>query len=221
MANPFNLSVDTLIFDFDGTLFNGKTLSLPIFQNCLIKLKEKFGIPTQIPTETEILDQFGKQTPELYYPLLKTKNKNIIEFFGQCVEKTEVERFKTHGELFSGVLETLKLLKKRGYKLALCTNARADYFTAAMSRFQFSQIFDLMLAAGNFPGKDKVWMVNKIKIDLKSNSFAVIGDRIHDFEAAKQNGGIAIGCAYGFGKEEVRYSDHIINDFTELAQIFP
>jgi len=220
MSNILKFNVDTLIFDFDGTLFNGKTLSLPIFQTCLIKSKEKFGIPTQIPTEAEILDQFGKQTPELYYPLLKTTNQEIIQFFGDCVEKTEVERFKTHGELFSGVLETLELLKKRGYKLALCTNARADYFKAAMSRFQFSQIFDLMLAAGNFPGRDKVWMVNKIKKDLDSITFAVVGDRIHDIEAAKQNGGIAIGCAYGFGQEEVYNSDHIINNFTEICERF-
>ena len=29
------VNVDTIIFDVDGTLFNGQSLSLPIFKNCL------------------------------------------------------------------------------------------------------------------------------------------------------------------------------------------
>ena len=77
-----------------------------------------------------------------------------------------------------------------------------------------------MYAAGMFEGKDKNWMVEQIVNKLGTASFAVIGDRYQDIEAAKSNNGIAIGCAYGFGLDEVKKADIIISDFTELLEIF-
>ena len=218
----YNLDqIDTIIFDFDGTLFKGDTLSLPIFQDCLSMLINELHYNLEFPSEEKILSYFGIQQHEIYEDLLHNASPDIINAFAECIESTEVAAFREgKGKLYEGVQETLIELKRRGYKLAICTNARVDYFDAAVDRFQLDNYFTIMYAAGVFKGKDKIWMVQKIIEKLKSSSFAVVGDRHHDIDAAKANGGIAIGCSYGFGSEEVKEADSRISEFKELLQIF-
>ncbi|MFX0171723.1 MAG: HAD family hydrolase [Candidatus Hodarchaeota archaeon] len=222
MASNLDLSqIDTIIFDFDGTLHRGEELSLPIFEQCLKSLFEKYKISKEYPTTEEILSQFGKQTEDIYPSLLKTNDPDMIEFFSKCVEQSEVLAFNAgKGTLYPKVLETLDTLKKRKFKLALCTNARMDYFEAVVKRFKLADYFDLMTAAGQYPGKNKIWMVKNILNELNSKNFVVVGDRVHDIEAAKVNGGISIGCAYGFGSNEVNNADIRITAFEELQTIF-
>jgi phosphoglycolate phosphatase len=222
MNSNLDLSqIDTIIFDFDGTLHRGEEISLPIFEQCLKSLYEKYRISKELPTTEEILSQFGKQTEDIYPSLLKTNDPDIITFFSKCVEQSEVLAFNAgEGNLYPKVLETLNTLKKRKFRLALCTNARIDYFEAVVKRFKLAEYFDLMVAAGQYPGKNKVWMVKNIVKELGSKSFVVVGDRYHDIEAAKANKGIAIGCTYGFGKNEVEKADIRITAFEELLSIF-
>jgi len=213
--------IDTIIFDFDGTLHNGKKLSLPIFHDCLQTLYEEFQIKKEYPSDETILSQFGKQADDIYPSLLKTTNPQIISTFEKCVEEAEVKAFKEgKGELYPNVETTLLALRKHRYRLALCTNARTDYFEAAVKYFNLNNYFDEMMAAGQYPGKDKTWMVSKIIEKLRPNHFAVVGDRIHDIQAAKNNRGIAIGCEYGFGRKEVEEADLQISSFKELLTIF-
>ncbi len=214
--------VDIIIFDVDGTLFNGQSLSLPIFKNCLSILIDEFHYNLPFPSDKEILSQFGKQTKDIYPELLPKAPPEVINSFAECVEKTEIFRLRNDGgKLFNGVPDVLQELKDRGYKLAICTNAREDYFHAIVERLQFKRFFSVMLAAGLFVNKDKVWMVQEILKKLKSKEFAVVGDRHHDIEAAKANNGLSVGCAYGFGLEEVEKADYIIKEFNELLNIFP
>ena len=213
--------IDTIIFDFDGTLHNGKLLSLPIFHDCLQSLYEEFQIKKEYPSDETILSQFGKQADDIYPSLLKTTDPHIISTFEKCVEEAEIKAFKEgKGVLYPNVETTLTTLRKRGYRLALCTNARTDYFEAAVEYFNLNNYFDEMVAAGQHPGKDKTWMVSKIIKNLNSNHFAVVGDRYHDIAAAHSNGGISIGCEYGFGKREVEKADLSISDFEELLTLF-
>ena len=213
--------IDTIIFDFDGTLHDGEKLSLPIFHNCLQSLYKEFQINKEYPSDERILSQFGKQAADIYPSLLETTNPIIISNFEKCVEEAEVQSFKEgKGILYPNVESTLLTLKNREYRLALCTNARTDYFEAAVEVFSLNRYFDEMITAGHNPGRDKTWMIARIIKKLKPNHFAVVGDRIHDIQAAKSNGGIAIGCTYGFGRREVEKADLQIAHFEELLTLF-
>jgi phosphoglycolate phosphatase len=177
---------------------------------------EKYGIPKEIPSDTEILSQFGKQTEEIYPSILHSTDLNVIDEFSECIETAEIQAFdEGKGKLYPKVLKILNVLKLHGYRLALCTNARIDYFEAIVRNFPLDNYFDLMFTAGQYPGKDKTWMVRRIIEKLQPQHFAVVGDRVHDFEAAKANKGIAIGCSYGFGSNEVEKADLVINAFEE------
>ncbi len=213
--------IDTLIFDFDGTLFDGSSLSLPIFRDCLIRLIEQYQPKMDLPSDQEILAQFGKQQEEIYVDLLRNVTPEMVNSFAECVEDSEVESLRNgKGILYEGVFSVLQYLKDKGYRLALCTNARKDYLEAIIERFHLNKFFSVLYAAGLFEGKDKIWMVQQILKELNTEQFAVVGDRFHDIEAAKANHGISIGCTYGFGIEEVKKADIIINDLRELRDLF-
>ena len=215
------VNVDTIIFDVDGTLFNGQSLSLPIFKNCLSILIDELHYNLPFPSDKKILSQFGKQADDIFTDLLPEAPPDVINSLTECVQKAEISDLQNgRGELFNNVLNVLSILKDRGYKLAICTNAPKGYFSAMVERFQFKNYFQVMLAAGLFVNKDKVWMVQEILKKLNSKDFAVVGDRHHDIEAAKANNGLSVGCAYGFGLEEVEEADFIINNFQELLSIF-
>lgn len=212
--------IDLIIFDFDGTLFKGETFSLPIFHNCLRNLYSKFTITHDYPSDETILSQFGKQADDIYKDLFGSTNVEIITYFSRCVEQKEVESFKKGGgELFPDIVKVLSILKKNEYKLAICTNARKDYIEAAIDRFNLDRYFDEIVAAGMFPGRDKKWMVQNISERLNSNHFMVVGDRYHDFEAARANNGISVGCKYGYGGREIEKAEVVISTFVELPSI--
>ena len=214
--------VDTIIFDFDGTLFKGETFSLPIFQECLTILIDEFQYNLDFPSEEKILSQFGRHSNDIYQTLLQNAKPDVIESFAECIENAEVKTLENGGgELYEGVPEVLIELKNRGYKLALCTNARKDYLEAVTKRFQLSNYFSVMYAEGQHNWKSKDWMISQIIKNLRTENFAVVGDRHHDIEAAKVNRGLSIGCAYGYGFGEVKKADLVINDFRELLNLFP
>lgn len=50
---------------------------------------------------------------------------------------------------------------------------------------------------------------------------AVVGDRLSDIKAAKDNDLISIGCHFDFAREEeLSQADFVINDLIELKDIF-
>ena len=56
------------------------------------------------------------------------------------------------------------------------------------------------------------------KYDIKEA--AVVGDRLSDINAAKDNGLIAIGCNFDFAQEdELAQADIVIDDLLELKDI--
>ncbi|CJK02195.1 bifunctional 5'-methylthioadenosine/S-adenosylhomocysteine nucleosidase/phosphatase [Streptococcus pneumoniae] len=58
------------------------------------------------------------------------------------------------------------------------------------------------------------------KYDIKEA--AVVGDRLSDINAAKDNGLLAIGCNFDFAQEdELAQADIVIDDLIDLKRILP
>jgi len=66
----------------------------------------------------------------------------------------------------------------------------------------------------------KIELVEKIKNRFPDLKSAVIGDRIHDIEAARGNNALSIGALYGYGGREPEQADITISRFAELLDIF-
>lgn len=64
-------------------------------------------------------------------------------------------------------------------------------------------------------------LVQQIIVKYGISNGAVIGDRLSDIHAAKDNGLVAIGCNFDFAKsDELSQADIIIEDLIELKECF-
>jgi len=117
------------------------------------------------------------------------------------------------------VKETLDILRKRGYKLALYSNASVQYFNSSISALNIRDYFDYVecIQENNLT---KTELVQKIKNKFGNSEAAVIGDRTHDIEAAKENNALSIGVLYGYGGKEPEQADITVSKFSDLLDIF-
>ncbi len=200
-----------LIFDFDGTIFQSSKATFQV----LLKAFSELGVKTAI-TEEDVKSHLGEPAEQFYKNLLGSEYANLWE---RVLIKYDpmIPRF---GKVFPGVMDILKILKEKGYKLALYSNCEPDYFSEAISCLGIKPYFDYMECNGenNLTKTDLIRkIINEIFPGIKA---VVIGDKIHDIKAAQTNNLPSIGVLYGYGKDEPLKADITISKFSELLDIF-
>jgi uridine kinase len=135
------------------------------------------------------------------------------------VRKEYKGTFHDMAQTYPGVKETLSTLRKRGYKLAQYTNASVMYLDIVISSLNIREYFDYIECIQH-NNLTKPELVRKIREKLGDLTAAVVGDRSHDIEAARDTDSLAIGVLFGYGREEPKQADITISKFNELLSIF-
>jgi phosphoglycolate phosphatase len=216
MTNPNDVKL--IIFDMDGTIVS----SLPPVYESIKRAFNKLGWPVNF-TADEINRFFGVTTastkgglyefitpPDSHIPIPEVREKVRQEYEGV---------FREMGRTYPGVKETLTNLRKRGYKLAQYTNASKMYLNTIMSTLGLRKYFDYIECIQD-NNLTKPELVKKIRDKFGGLTTAIVGDRIHDIEAAKETGALSIGALYGYGDDEPKQADIMINKFEDLLTIF-
>jgi len=206
--------VELLIFDLDGTIFQTIRPEVEAVKKALIELDWKIE-----NIEEKVGEYIGKTSEEAYKSILPLDKVLKWENLAKIVRKYRKSTIVQYGEIFPEVIETLQILKKRNYKLVLYSNASIEYFNKIVSFLEIEKLFDYMECVEE-NNLTKTELVKKIKTRFKKSNIAVIGDRIHDIEAAKENSAISIGALYGYSKKEAGKADLFINKFSDLLDIF-
>lgn len=224
--------IDTLIFDYDGTLHNSIHLYGPAFRKAFSYLVEI--VPDMVKesgydlnkewTDHEISHWLGYTKEEMwatFMPLLPdTMKARAGKMIGDEMNKL-LSQHKAY--LYTGALETLADLKKLGYKLVFLSNCSLPYMEAHTRNFKLDDYFDHMVCAGQYPKKSKKEILGHL-IDeglLKANTSVMIGDRAQDIETGLGNGLMTVGCLYGFGRHnELDEATVHIETVTDLKAIF-
>ena len=206
--------VDLIIFDTDGTIIP----SLETVYEGIRKTFTAFG--WELKHSVEDVNQFmGSASGELYQTIIPPEHQHHWEELRDRA-RTEYEAlFQKSAVTFPGVKETLSLLHRRGYNLALYSNATTSYFNNVISSLQIRDYFDYAECIRD-NNLTKPELVLKIKEIFNSTAAAVVGDRIHDIEAARETDSLAIGVLFGYGEEEPEQADITIKQFNELLDIF-
>jgi uridine kinase len=216
MINPND--VNLIIFDMDGTIVP----SLPAVYESIKRAFFKLGWPVNFSPE-EINQFFGVTTASTkggLYEFITPPDSHIsIPEVREKVREEYEGTFRDIAQPYPGVKETLKILRKRGYKLAQYTNASTMYLNVVMSTLGIREYFDYIeCIQDNNLAKPK--LVQKIRENFGGLTAAVVGDRFHDIEAARETDSLAIGVLFGYGGEEPEKADITINKFDELLTIF-
>ncbi|HUT67969.1 MAG TPA: HAD hydrolase-like protein [Dehalococcoidales bacterium] len=216
MINPNE--VNLIIFDTDGTIIP----SLPAVYESIKRAFNKLGWPVNFNAE-DINKFFGLPAESSVgglYEFIRPKGSHLT--WSEVREKVREEyrdTFREMAETFPGVRETLATLRKRGYRLVLYSNASIMYFDMVISALNIRDYFDH--AECVFENNlTKPELVRKIRERFGGLTAAIVGDRFHDIEAARETGSLSVGILFGYGGEEPERADITINSFHELLSIF-
>jgi len=181
-----------IIFDLDGTLLKThhhschaahetlRTLGLPDVSDALVM--HHIGEPADV-----FLRAIAPGYPD-------------PAAFEALFDANEHAALRRVGKLYDGVPELLQHLADSGYQLAICSNGSREYVETALTTTDIRPFFSRLACAGEYPGKAAA--VAAIIREWKSGLAVVVGDRVHDMDAARANGVPFIAAAYGYGGAE-------------------
>ena len=189
------MKYDTIIFDLDGTLLN----TLMDMTDSVNFVMDEFGFARRTVAEVrrfigngilrlmELCVPGGKESDKLQ-PAYELFKRHYAE---HCLDKTEP---------YPGVINMVKTLKARGYKMAVVSN-KFDIGTKALVKKHFSGYIDT--AIGETPGirkkpaPDSVFEAMGILGSSKEKT-VYIGDSDVDIATAKNAGLNLINVTWGF-----------------------
>lgn len=170
--------VDTILFDWDGTLAQTLEVWLQTFKEAYAKV----GIH---PSDKDISSKFGKW--DAYIDLgvdpkdFETYNQHL-EVIYERLEKVE---------LYPGAKEILLQLKNDGFKLGLVSTSTAKMLNTALKNHEIEHLFDVVVSADDTekhkPDPTPIYIALE-KIGSSKESAIFVGDSDKDTGAAHNAG---------------------------------
>ncbi|RLQ94616.1 HAD hydrolase-like protein [Falsibacillus albus] len=212
----------SLIFDMDGTLFQtDKILELSL-DDTFSHLRSLGQWENETPIE-KYREIMGVPLPRVWEALMPDHSGQLREEMNDYFLERLIENISGgKGALYPNVEEVFSFLKENGYSIFIASNGLIDYLQAIVSHYHLDKWVTETFSIQQIQSLDKGELVNTIlsKYDIKEA--AVVGDRLSDINAAKDNGLIAVGCNFDFAKEEeLAQADIVIDDLMELKTILP
>jgi phosphoglycolate phosphatase len=198
-------------FDLDGTLNRTELYAIDAY-------KETFKELNIGPfSDNEIKSRFGAPFEEDIKYFLGNDSTRLENLYKELLLKNWNKYLNINARTYDGVPDILDSLRKKGYILAICSNAPIDEIDNTLEVLKIKDKFHYIqgLTIKNNKEDSLNILINKAKADL----VYMVGDRFYDYKAAKKNKSIFIGCLYGYGKEELCKAEYLINDIKELDDI--
>lgn len=132
-------------------------------------------------------------------------------------------------KVYDDIIDVIKELKKRGYKIILGTSKPIEFAEKILKQMDCLKYFDFIGAAASDTEratKEEVleWVIEEYRINNKKYQAVMIGDRMYDILGARAVGIETIGVLWGYGsKEELKKygAQQIIKSPKDLLEIFP
>ncbi len=210
----------SIIFDMDGTLFQTDKIleqSLEDTFNYLRSLHKWEG-DTPIETYREIM---GVPLPKVWETLMphhsaEDRMETDVYFLNRLIENINSGK----GDLYPNVKEIFMYLKEKNYSIYIASNGLQEYLEAIVRYYQLDTWVTKTFSIQQINTLHKSDLVQSILKKYGITNGAVVGDRLSDIQAAKDNGLTSIGCNFYFAQEdELSQADYVINDLAELRAI--
>ncbi len=199
-----------IIFDLDGTLYKTEEVSVPA-------LKEAFSRFEITVSKKTILNQFGEPTDQIIENLVPKEKSDLKDQIKKAIVEKEREEIPKRATLYDGVENLLRTLKDNGHKLAICSNGRYDYIEKVLKTTSIMKYFSSIKAYTEV--KSKADRIEELLLEFSVEDAFMVGDRYHDVEAAKIAGVKSIGALYGYGGEEAKKADFVIEEPEDIVSI--
>jgi pyrophosphatase PpaX len=212
------MSVNTILFDFDGTIMNTNQVIINSWQHTFRTLTG-----TERPVE-DIVATFGE-----------ILHDSAARFFPDVPVEESVEIYRSYHRanfgpmisVFPGVRELLAELKQRGFTLAIVTSRLPSTTMEGLEKYELSDCFDLIVTCDDcnkFKPDPEPVLVALAKLGKKPEEALMVGDTWGDILCARGAGvksalvgwSIAVSERERFGKGA---PDYVIEKAEDLLEI--
>lgn len=195
-----------IVFDMDGTLID----SLPDLANSARYLMKEYNLPSV--TDQDVGLMIGDGIRVLVERLLafagnKASGINIDEAVNRFTAYY-MDHSTEYSKPFDGAVQAMEEFKKRGWKIALCTNKITKAAEQILVQLKIDHFFDAVgggdLFADKKPSACHLEGIIKM-LNADPAKTVMVGDHINDILVA-QNAKVtgSIYAAWGYGKPELR-----------------
>jgi phosphoglycolate phosphatase len=210
-----------VIWDLDGTIMDSQEGILETMRHTLAEMG------CAVPGPSDLFGWIGPPFPSSLRRFTSLDDVGIARAI-------EVYRdfYQARGTLmstpFPGVLEIIRGLRADGVVQGLATSKPR---TQALGMLEREGVLDVFVARGCASDDETRGTKYEVMSDaiaelaesgIPSDHLVMIGDRIHDFEAAAELGVTSIGVTWGYGNEdEWQHADHVVHTPEELRSLLP
>ncbi|PFG12203.1 adenosylhomocysteine nucleosidase [Bacillus sp. es.036] len=212
--------MQAVIFDMDGTLFQtNKILALSLedtFQ--YLRSINQWDGEAPIAQYREIM---GVPLPKVWEALLPDHSMEVRERTdAHFLKRLIVNINDGKGELYPNVKEVFSSLKENQCAIYIASNGLSDYLEAIVRHYGLDHWVTETFSIQRVDSLKKSDLVQKIAEKYELTDAVVVGDRLSDINAAKDNGFVSIGCHFDFAKEEeFDQADRVIHNLNELTMV--
>ncbi|MDH5544624.1 MAG: phosphoglycolate phosphatase [Gammaproteobacteria bacterium] len=217
---------ELILIDLDGTLVDS-VLDIVV---AVDKMMDELNMPQR--GETKVRNWVGNGVERMVKRALTDSLDDEPEaaLFDKAMpifSRYYAEANGNFSQLFPGVSDGLAMLKDKGYKLGCVTNKAADFTIPLLKAKGIYDYFGVVVSGDTLAVKkpDPAPLLHAAKeLGVNPARSTMLGDSMHDVEAARRAGFQVICVSYGYNHgHDIREAnpDAVVDSFTELENLLP
>lgn len=177
------MSVKAILFDRDGVLIDSETYYCRKNQ----RFMKQFGVDLTEEQSNAAIGMTSQKTAECFYQYVK--GVDYQEFENQFVKNFDTDDALPYPELlFPDVLDTLKAVKAKGIKTAVCSSACLNGIQDMLDQCHLEEYFDLIISGVDLKESKpnpEIYLLAAEKLGVTPDECIVIEDSEMGIQAGK------------------------------------
>ena len=213
-------SVSKIIFDLDGTLVD----TAPDLSSALNYCLTSAGLQTIDPVKVKSLVGQGViALLEKGLALQDTTNSVDPKSLHSVFLDYYSEHIADDSKTYAGCTDLLDHLKEMNISLAVCTNKPIKLANSLLEALEIHHYFDAICGGDSFAFKkpDPRHLTETAELIGGSASLVMVGDSIHDVDAAHAANIPVIGVSYGYSQQDMAALNptEVVDSLSEIKNL--